>query len=96
MSEYVKIAISLVIKILQNNDNPTNEGLHEIFEIQRGNKKIIIEHIKAIRDIMEEELGKQRGHHYLCESWVVVSFLLVINLHIKKAMLKYNYEKMEV
>ena len=39
MSEYVKIAISLVIKILQNNDNPTNEGLHEIFEIQRGNKK---------------------------------------------------------
>ena len=48
MSEYVKIAISLVIKILQNNDNPTNEGLHEIFEIQRGNKKIIIEQLEIL------------------------------------------------
>ena len=61
MSEYVKIAISLVIKILQNNDNPTNEGLHEIFEIQRGNKKIIIEHIKAIRDIMDKALKELEG-----------------------------------
>lgn len=61
MSEYVKIAISLVIKILQNNDNPTNEGLHEIFEIQRGNKKIIIEDIKAIRDIMDKALKELEG-----------------------------------
>ena len=61
MSEYVKIAISLVIKILQNNDNPTNEGLHEIFEIQRGNKKIIIEHMKAIRDIMDKALKELEG-----------------------------------
>lgn len=61
MSEYVKTAISLVIKILQNNDNPTNEGLHEIFEIQRGNKKIIIEHIKAIRDIMNKALKELEG-----------------------------------
>lgn len=61
MSEYVKTAISLVIKILQNNDNPTNEGLHEIFEIQRGNKKIIIEHIKAIRDIMDKALKELEG-----------------------------------
>jgi hypothetical protein len=61
MSEYVKTAISLVIKILQNNDNPTNEGLHEIFEIQRGNKKIIIEHIKAIRDIMGKALKELEG-----------------------------------
>lgn len=61
MSEYVKTAISLVIKILQNNDNPTNEGLHEIFEIQRGNKKIIIEHIKAIRDFMDKALKELEG-----------------------------------
>ena len=61
MSEYVKTAISLVIKILQNNDNPTNEGLHEIFEIKRGNKKIIIEHIKAIRDIMGKALKELEG-----------------------------------
>lgn len=61
MSEYVKTAISLVIKILQNNDNPTSEGLYEIFEIQRGNKKIIIEHIKAIKNIMDKALEELEG-----------------------------------
>lgn len=61
MSEYVKIAISFVIKILQNNDNPTTEGLYEIFEIQNGNKKIIIEHIKSIRNIMNKALEELEG-----------------------------------
>ena len=61
MSEYVKTAISLVIKILQNNDNPASEGLYEIFDIQRGNKKIIIEHIKAIKNIMDKALEELEG-----------------------------------
>lgn len=61
MSEYVKTAISLVIKILQNNDNPTSEALYDLFEIQRGNKKIIIEHIKAIKDIMNKALEELEG-----------------------------------
>jgi len=61
MSEYVKTAISLIIRILQNNDNPTSEGLYDLFEIQRGNKKIIIEHIKAIRNIMNKALEELEG-----------------------------------
>ena len=56
MSEHVKVAISLIIKILQNNDNPTSEALYELYEIQKGNKKVIIEHIKAIRNIMDKAL----------------------------------------
>lgn len=56
MSEYVKTAISFIIKILQNNDNPVSEALYELYEIQNGNKKIIIEHIKAIRNIMNKAL----------------------------------------
>lgn len=56
MSEYVKIAISFIIKILQNSDNPTSEALYELYEIQNGNKKVIIEHIKAIRNIMDKAL----------------------------------------
>lgn len=56
MSEYVKTAISFIIKILQNNDNPVSEALYELYEIQSGNKKIIIEHIKAIRNIMNKAL----------------------------------------
>lgn len=56
MSEYVKIAISFVIKILNNNNESTAEGLYEIYEIQNGNKKIITEHIKSIRNIMNKAL----------------------------------------
>lgn len=61
MSEYVKIAISLVIKILQNNSEPTNEGIYIIYEIQQGNKKIIVEHIKAIKNIMNKALEELEG-----------------------------------
>ena len=32
MSEYVKTAVSLVIKILQNDGNPTSDALYEILE----------------------------------------------------------------
>ena len=56
MSEYVKIAISFIIKILQNNGNLTSEALYDLLEIQSGNKKVIIEHIKAIRNIMNKAL----------------------------------------
>lgn len=62
MSEYVKTAVSLVIKILQNDRNPTSDALYEIFKIQNGNKKIIIEHIKAIKNIMNKALEElERG-----------------------------------
>ena len=32
MSEYAKTAISLIIKILQNDSNPTIDALYEILE----------------------------------------------------------------
>lgn len=41
--------------------DPTSEGLYEIFEIQNGNKKIIIEYIKAIRNIMNKALEELEG-----------------------------------
>lgn len=61
MSEYVKIAISFIIKILQNNDNPTSESIYDLLEVQSGNKKVIIEHIKAIRNIMDKALEELEG-----------------------------------
>lgn len=56
MSEVVKVAKSFVIKILANNDNPTADGMYEIFQIQSGDKELLIEHIKAIRNIMDKAL----------------------------------------
>lgn len=61
MSEYVKVAISLIIKILQNNDNPTSEAIYDLLEVQSGNKKVIIEHIKAIKNIMNKALEELEG-----------------------------------
>lgn len=61
MNEYVKIAISFIIKILQNNDNPTSDAIYDLLEVQSGNKKVIIEHIKAIRNIMDKALEELEG-----------------------------------
>ena len=61
MSEYVKIAISFITTILKNNSNPTSDAIYELFEIQNGNKKVIIEHIKAIRNIMDKALEELEG-----------------------------------
>ena len=41
MSDVVKVAKSIIISILANNDNPTADGMYEIFQIQSGNKKIL-------------------------------------------------------
>ncbi len=61
MSECVKVAISLIIKILQNNDNPTSEAIYALLEVQSGNKKVIIEHMKAIKNIMNRALEELEG-----------------------------------
>ena len=60
-NEYVKTAISLIIKILQNNDNPTREAIYDLLEIQNGNKDVLIEHIKAIKNIMNKALEELQG-----------------------------------
>lgn len=60
-NEYVKTAISLIIKILQNNDNPTREAIYELLEIQNGNKDVLIGHIEAIKSIMNKALEELQG-----------------------------------
>lgn len=60
-NEYVKTAISLIIKILQNNDNPTRESIYDLLEIQNGNKDVLIGHIEAIKSIMNKALEELQG-----------------------------------
>ena len=61
MSDIVKLAKSFVISILSNNDSPTLEALSEIYWIRSGNKELLIEHIKAIRNIMDKALKELEG-----------------------------------
>lgn len=60
MSEYVKTAIGFIELIIGN--EPTALGISELFEIHQGNKKVILEHLKAINDIISraiEELEEE-------------------------------------
>lgn len=55
-NEYVDFAEKLIIIILRNDGNTTLDGLNDIYEIQTGNKDVLIEHLKAIRNIMNKAL----------------------------------------
>ena len=55
-NEYVDCAKTFVITILRNDGDITIEGLNDMFEIQNGNKDVLVEHIKAIRNIMNKAL----------------------------------------
>ncbi len=54
MSDYVKTAIGFIELIIGN--EPTAEGLSELFEIHQGNKKVILEHLKAINTIISKAI----------------------------------------
>lgn len=48
----IELSKHFVINILSNDGNSTSRGLAEILEIQSGNKDILLEHLKAIINIM--------------------------------------------
>jgi len=62
MKKESELAKSFVISILSQ--NPTVYGLSDVYEINGGNKKMLLEHLKAIANIMNkaiEELKKDSG-----------------------------------
>ena len=48
--QIVKIAMNFVHAILSYGE-PTPEGLSELYEISKGNKKVLLSHLKAINEI---------------------------------------------
>lgn len=48
--QIVKVATNFVLAIL-NYGEPTSEALIEIYKINSGNKKVLLEHLKAINSI---------------------------------------------
>ena len=58
----VEIAKNFVYTILSNNGDATADGVAEMFEIKSGNKEVLLEHLKAISNIISkaiEELEKE-------------------------------------
>lgn len=56
MSNELQISIHFLELILQNGENCTAQGLSELFEIKNGNKKIILEHLKAVSNIINRAI----------------------------------------
>lgn len=51
MSKELQISINMLQKILDSGDNTTIEAFNDIYEISNGNKKIILQHLKAVYNI---------------------------------------------
>lgn len=51
MNKELKIATDMICKILNNYNEPTFEGFREIFDIRKGNKELLLKHLKAIYNI---------------------------------------------
>lgn len=61
MNKSVEISKKFVYSILSNVSEPTIDGIAEILEIKSGNKEVLLDHLKAITNIMNraiEELEK--------------------------------------
>lgn len=56
MQNEVQVAIHFLNLILQNGENYTAEGLSELFEINNGNKTVILKHLKAINSIINKAI----------------------------------------
>lgn len=61
MSDYVKTAIGFIELIIGN--EPTPLGISELFEIHNGNKKVILEHLKAINNILSKAIEELEGEN---------------------------------
>lgn len=61
MSDELQTSIHFLKLILQNGENCTAQGLAELFEINGGNKKIILKHLKAITNIMSRAINELEG-----------------------------------
>ena len=50
--EHANVSIHFLRLILMNGGEYTSDGLSDLYEIENGNKKVILEHLKAIYSII--------------------------------------------
>ena len=54
MNKYIEISKMFVFNIL--NDNPTADGIADIYEINQGDTELLLKHLKAITNIMNKAI----------------------------------------
>lgn len=59
--QIVEVAMNFVLAILSYK-KPTTEGLSELYEINKGNKKVLLSHLKAINSITGKAIKALGGN----------------------------------
>lgn len=59
MRSELEVATNFVITILSRNVNI--DSANELFKIRSGNKEVLKEHMKAIRDILNKAISELEG-----------------------------------
>lgn len=71
MSKELETSKRMVELILKNDGLPTADGIYDLFEIKKGNKKVLLNHLKAIHSIMGDaikELEGKKNENNKCKS----------------------------
>ena len=66
MGGNTEIAKAIINAYIGNNGDFSAEGLFTLYEIQNGNKELLLEHVKALKNIFEkaiEEIENDKGTH---------------------------------
>lgn len=61
MSNETQTAIHLLTLILGGQAEPTTDGLYDLMQVKSGNKKVILEHLKAIHSIFGKAIKDLEG-----------------------------------
>lgn len=61
MSKEFLLSVKFVCDILKNSATPTQESLFDLYEIQSGNKELLLKHLKVITNIMNIAIKELEG-----------------------------------
>lgn len=63
MNKDVILSAKFICDILKNSSTPTRKSLFDLYEIQSGNKKLLLKHLKAITNIMNRAIKELEGNN---------------------------------
>lgn len=63
MNKEVLLSIKFICDILKNSSTTTREGLFDLYEIQNGNKELLLKHLKVITNIMNRAIKELEGNN---------------------------------
>lgn len=64
--KHKELAKKIITAYLTDSGNFTTEGFLVMYEINNGNDKLLLEHIKALKNIFEKAIEEMEGNNNGC------------------------------